>query len=360
MISMSERPTISVRKLADRLGVSVATVSRALNNHPEVSSRTRARVLAMADETGYMPRIGQRMADVIGLVYPSEPVRSSLGSFEAAILDGILGGVNEHQFDVMIINLQRDMSPDESYTQFFRRKGVRGVIIRSVDPTLSFYREIARERFPSVLVADRSDDQNVNYIYSDSRQPSITAVEHLIRLGHRRIGLGLHLLLDSDHRDRRDGYLEALDRHGIEPEPGLIKQVQASVEGGARIVDEFMAMEEPPTALFITDPLTSVGALHECLERGIRVPGDLSLVGFDDSDVRMMTHPRCTVVYQDAVRLGQEAARWLTESLKGHRKGQIREALPGGFANNRTTGVCPTVGSNGVRPNGNVNGTSGA
>ena len=130
------RSHMSVRELARRLGVSSATVSRALNNHPEVSDETRARVLAMADETGYHFRVGKRFTNVIGLVYPTDPVAPDDGSFENALLAGVLSGVNEQRFDVQVINVERDKSHEETYTQFFRRKGLRSQSKAKVFATL--------------------------------------------------------------------------------------------------------------------------------------------------------------------------------------------------------------------------------
>ena len=338
---MGQHPGISVRKLADKLGVSVATVSRALNNHPEVSRETRSRVLEMADRTGYVPRVGQRMANVLGLVYQRDPIRATMSSFDAAIISGILDGLDELKFDVTIINVERDMAPGETYTQFFRRKGVRGVIIRNTEPGSDFAERIAEENFPAVLIADRSDDPRVNYIYTDSRTPSVRAVEHLVHLGHRRIALGAHVYMDSDHRDRRDGYLEGLRRHGIEPDEDLILTAPASMEGGVAITSRLLALDEPPTAIYLTDPLSTVGALHTCMELGIRVPQDISIVGFDDSDINQVTFLHYTAICQNAPMLGREAARWITHNLTGMTSAPLREAVPGSLAIKQTTGVAP-------------------
>ncbi len=315
MRSQAAKPVTSARQLASRLGLSVATVSRALNNHPDVSEETRVRVLRMADSAGYMPRVGRRRTNVIGLVYPTDPVRADYGNFESAMLAGILEGVNEQRFDVTFINVRRDRAPSDSYTQFFRSKGVRGVIVRTIQPRTRLAEEIADEGFPCVVIADRSDQPNVNYICADSRADSMRAVQHLVHLGHRRIALGVHSVLDSDHNDRRLGYLDALEEAGIEPDPTLMLQAHASMEGGAGCINRLLSLPDPPTAVYFTDPLTTVGALHRCLVLGVHVPRDLSVVGFDDGDVRYRTFPHFTAVCQDAAQLGLEASRWLTRAL---------------------------------------------
>lgn len=315
MAGTRKNKSTTARKLASELGLSVATVSRALNSHPDVSPETRSRVVQMADDLGYMPRVGRRRTNVIGLVYPTDPIRADYGNFESAMLAGILDGVNEQRYDVTIINVQRDKDPADSYSQFFRSKGVGGVIVRRIHPTSCMAEEIADEGFPCMLIADRSDNPKLNYIYTDSHEDSKRAVEHLIHLGHRRIALGVHNVIDSDHRDRRNGYVKALEAAGIEIDPTLLIQAPAGMEGGASCIDRLMALPEPPTAVYFTDPQTTVGAMHRCLVRGIDVPKDLSVVGFDDGDVRMQTYPRYTAVCQDARQMGLEASRWLTRAL---------------------------------------------
>lgn len=339
---MSKRDrTISVRQLASKLGVSTATVSRALNNHPSVAPHTRARVLELADATGYMPRIGQRHSTNVGLVYPSHPVTPEFGSFESALLSGIMRGLAEHRYDLSLIEVDRDRANDESYTQFFRRKGVRGVIVRTIGPDASLGEAIAAEEFPSIVVADRSERPNVNFICSDSARDSHRAVDHLIQLGHTRIALVVHTVLDSDHRDRIEGYNRALAMHGIQHDESLVIRQPAGMEGGSRALSQILSHDDPPTAVFCTNPLTTVGLLHRCLELRISVPDQLSVIGFDDSDTRYHTFPRYTAVCQEAGQFGYEAARWLTRSLEGVDTQPMQVHRPTTLSFNQTTGPAP-------------------
>lgn len=340
---MKQRPNkkASIRELALELGVSTATVSRALNNNPSVSEETRTRVLELADQTGYMPRVGQRFRNVVGLAYPSNPVTPEFGSFESALLTGVMKGLDADRYDLALIDIQRDRAQSESYTQFFRRKGVRGVIIRPVSPEPTIAEAIADEGFPCVMVADRSDHPNVGFICSDSGRDSFRAVDHLVHLGHKRIALVCHAVLDSDHRDRVEGYRRALEQHGIARDESIELFLPASMEGGTQAIDRLLAHENPPTAIFITNPVPTVGALHRCLELGIRVPDDLSIVGFDDSDVRSRTYPKFSAVCQNAEQFGYDAARWLTRRLEGTETGNIRVHRPTTLQFNRSTGPAP-------------------
>jgi LacI family transcriptional regulator len=331
----------SVRKIAKEVGVSVATVSRALNDHPEVNLETKQKIIDVANRMGYVPSMSKTPSNVIGLVYPADPVRTNFGDFESAMLAGILQGINEQSFDVTIVNLDRDKLPDESYTRFFRRKGVRGVILRALS-TLEIAEEIADEGFPCIIVADRSDRAGLNYVYADSRADSTRAVEHLIFQGHTRIALGAHTVMDSDHRDREAGYLEALDKHGIPIDQDLIVPLHSSPEAGAATIERVLQLDDPATAIYFTTPLSTVGALHRCLELQIHVPQEFSIVGFDDSEVRKRTFPPYTSVCQNAEQLGVEAARWLTRSLNDAKPTNLRIRHSTRFEINGSTGIKPT------------------
>lgn len=328
----------SVRQIAKLAKVSVATVSRALNNHPDVDPTTRDRVVAAANRSGYAPGVGKRITTVIGLVYPTEPVKADYGAFDSALLAGILRGVNEQKFDVKLVNLQRDKLVRESYTQFFMRKGLRGVILRTFENTRGICEAIAAEGFPSVVVADRFDDPRVNFICCESRDDSRRAVEHLIQLGHRRIACAVHNVPDTDHRDRREGYAMALADHGIPLDPSLVYEIVASFDGGVAAINRIMGQPRPPTAIFFTDPLATLGAMRRCQELDIRIPADLSIVGFDDGDIRQHTWPPFTAVCQDAHMLGEQAALWLTRSLLGQAPPSIRLSRPTMLEINCTTG----------------------
>lgn len=331
----------SVREIAKLAKVSVATVSRALNNHPDVDPATRDRVVAAANKSRYVPGVGKRLTTVIGLVYPTEPVKADYGAFDSALLAGILRGVNEQKFDVKLVSLTRDKSADETYTQFFMRKGLRGVILRTFESTRGVCEAIAAESFPAIVVADRFDDPKVNFICCDSRDDSRRAVEHLIRLGHRRIACAVHNVPDTDHRDRREGYAQALAEHGIAADPGLTFEIVASFEGGVAAINRIMGEVEPPTAIFFTDPLATVGAMRRCQELSISIPSELSIVGFDDSDIRHHTWPPFTAVCQDARMLGEEAALWLTRSLLAQADPALRLVRPTMLEINRTTSRPP-------------------
>jgi LacI family transcriptional regulator len=325
----------SVRAIAKQVGVSITTVSRALNNDPAVHPATRERVIRAANRCGYTASVGKRVTTSIGLCYTSTVTVSD--PFDAAVLGGITRGIDESGFDLVILNMQRDLKPNESYTQLFRRKGIRGVLLRTVADLRHICVEIAEESFPHVVISDRFEEPNVNFVDCDSRSETTRAVEYLASLGHRRIAFSMHNTRDRDHLDRFDGYCEALERQGIEFDERLVFRHPYTKEGGAAAMNMAATMKPRPTAIAFADPLTSIGAVKRAYELGVRIPEDLSIIGFDDTDARYAVHPTMTAVCQDAARLGYEAARWLTRHLDAPADAHLQRTFPTFFEVNQTT-----------------------
>lgn len=326
----------SVRSIAKKMQLSVATVSRALNNHPEIAPKTRERVLKAANQVGYVGAVGKRVTTNIGMVYTSD---TRFCEYDALLMAGILRGVGEQRFDVTLVNLERDKTDGETYTQFFMRKGVRGVILRTLARSRYICQAIADEGFPSVVVAERFDSSNVNYVCYDSRADSRRAVEHLISVGHRRIAMAIHVIPDCDHAARHEGYCDALRAANIPIDEELVVSVVADMDGGKSAINRLMSLPVPPSAVYFADPLACIGAIAQTHSLGLRTPDDLSIVGFDDGDARFRTWPVYTAVCQDAAQLGFEASLWLTRRLTGVGEDRIQKEMSTFFEVHETTGL---------------------
>jgi len=295
----------SVRTIAKRAGVSITTVSRVLNNHPQVNEETRKRVLAASIEERYSPSIGRRTATSIALAYTGEPSLSS--PFDSALLVGIQDEIQQSEQDLLILDLRRARQPHETMTQMFARKGVCAVILRTDSQSDHVCRQIAEEGFPHVVIGERFDDANVNYVDCDSRAASREAVEHLLGLGHRKIAICTNVVDDADHLDRLGGYRQALSDHGIDFDERLVLRIPANREGGTQLLRRLLTLPFRPTAVFVVDPMPTIGALTEARKLGIAIPEDLSILGFDDAEMRFAVVPELSAVCQDAASLGREA-----------------------------------------------------
>ena len=336
----------TIRRVAAEAKVSIATVSRVLNNQSGVSDGVRARVLESVNRCGYVARVGKRANSFLALVYTG-PV--SLGSaYDSALLAGAGAAMEESQLDLVIVSIFRDKQPGESFTQFFLRKGVRGVILRTTKRTRATCDAIAAEGFPALVVGERSDSTQLGSVACDSRQSTYQGVEHLVSLGHQRIALAISdIVEDADHEDRLNAYEAALKDADLPLDRRYHFHVPPSRPDGAQVIRKMMSMANRPTAVVITDPMVAVGALNEALRLGIQVPDELSILGFDDADVRNHVFPRMSAVCQDARRLGYEAFSALSQMVAADGKSGantvVHEVFPTWLEINDTTGQPPST-----------------
>ena len=294
----------TIRKVARQAGVSIATVSRVVNGSTVVAPELRDRVLEAVSLCGYSPTVGRRSAASIGLVYTGP---FSIGStYDAACLDGIVDAMLQSEFDLKIVHLRRDKSADDTYSQFFFRKGIRGAILRCTANDRDIARAIADEGFPAVVLGDHFTHPRLSFAYNESRTASVEAIEHLISLGHRRIAIAANDTDDGDHLDRLEAYRQTLQKSGIY-DKSLEFRVPAHRLDGAQLLRKMMTLTDPPTAVFITDPLTAAGATNEAHKLGLRVPDEFSILGFDDTESRYMVYPIMTAVCQDSRESGRVA-----------------------------------------------------
>ncbi len=318
----------TVRDIARSVGVSPATVSRSLNQTGVVSKDIRDQVLAEAKRMGYpTKRKRSRPADtvappgMIGALFFNASSGMPYSGYDASVWGGVTRAAISLKYGVSVVDPQARES-GESFRDFARRIGVAGLILRVDEGSRHRCEQIAEEGVPHVVIADRFDGDSINYVYCNSYDASYAAIEHLIGLGHTRIGVGHNHVLDTDHHDRLRAYRQALQDHGLEFDPQLVLPAAVDLRGGASAFNRLMSMPEPPTAMFFTDPQMTVTALRRSLEVGIRVPEELSIVGVDDDQLREMTFPVYTAVCQRAEQLGYEASLWLCRQVAGLSGGQ--------------------------------------
>lgn len=305
----------SVREIAKRAGVSITTVSRVLNNHPKVNLEMRDRVLEQVNKMRYAAAAGRPDVVNLGLVYIAETSASFMlnSPFDIALLQGMASEMNQQNYNLLILDASRDIVQGETFTQMFHRRGVRAAVIRGGSRDRHLCAQIAAEGFPSVVIAERfgdnGDDAKVSFVRSDSRSASLDGIRHLIAQGHRRIAICMHWKNDDDHTDRYDAYTQALTEAGIPVDHSLVIRLDAERRSGTQLVHRLMALTPAPSAVFITDPQVAIGALHESLNQGIKIPGQFSILGFDDADMRLDTFPPMAAVCQDARQVGAVAAQ---------------------------------------------------
>ena len=339
----------TIRRVAQKAGVSIATVSRVVNGSTAVAPELRDRVLDAVSGCGYAPTIGRKSAASIALVYTGP---FSVGSpYDAACFDGIVSAMLESDCDLKIAYVRRDKGPDETYSQFFFRKGIRGAILRCTLADRDIAKKIGDEGFPAVVLGDRFEHSRLAFAYNESRTASVEGVEHLISLGHRRIAFAANNTDDGDHTDRLEAYRETLKKHSIY-DAKLEFRIPAHRLDGAQLMRKMLSLVKPPTAVFIVDPLTAAGAVNEAHKLGLRVPEEMSILGFDDTDTRFSVFPTMTAICQDSRELGRQAYDLLLQRCEGVDDDRHIEGLGAAWLEiNHTTASAPAKAVR-IMPNG--------
>jgi DNA-binding LacI/PurR family transcriptional regulator len=199
---------------------------------------------------------------------------------------------------------------------------------------------IGDEGFPAVVLGDRFDHPRLAFAYNESATASAEGVEHLLSLGHRRIAFAANDTDDGDHIDRLDAYRKTLKEHG-KYDPQLEFRVPAHRLDGAQLMRKMMSVALPPTAVFIADPLTACGAINEAQKLGLRVPDEMSILGFDDSDTRFSVVPTMTAVCQNSRELGRLAYEVLVQSCEQPEKNPLPGLGKAWLEVNHTTARVP-------------------
>lgn len=312
---------VTVYDVARRAGVSPTTVSHVLNGTRPVSDDLRARVLAARDELGFEPSavarsLKVRRSNTIGLV-----VADIANPFFPAVVRGVEDVAQGAGYTVIVGNSDEDPDKEVEYLRVLYARRVDGLILAPTGQRHQYLQRLARANFPLVFVDREVPDLGVSSVVVDSETATRNAVRHLINLGHRRIAMVSGRPRISSAVDRIRGYREALDWAGIPVDERL------NVSGGARAdearaaAEALLDLDPPPTAFFVANNMMTIGVMRAVRARGLRVPQDVAVVGFDDFEWADVFEPRLTTVAQPTYDLGRVAAEMLLEKIDGSRDG---------------------------------------
>ena len=275
-------------------------------------------MLDTANRMRYVASGGKRDSMDLAMVYIGDVSAGLLlnSPFDIALLRGMSVKMQEHDYNLMIVDARRSKRSDETYTHFFHRKGIRGAILRTMSQSRETCEAIMEEGFPAVVVAERFESPIVNYVDSNSRKASFEGVSHLLEFGHRRIAFCMNDLEDNDHTDRLQAFMQAHEERGLKVDTNLIIRTPASRENGSKLLRRLMALVDRPTAVFVADPPLAMGAFAEATKLGVSVPEELSILGMDDAEERFDTAPNMAAVCQDTKQIGITATEALIELIR--------------------------------------------
>ncbi len=306
--------TPTAKDVAKQAGVSIATVSRVVNNVGSVSPRVTKRVKHAVDALGYQPsRTAQRLrakrSRVIGLI-----ISDIQNPFFTSVVRGIEDQAYDHGYSLVLCNSDEDPEKERLYVDVMGAE-VAGVILATMTEDNPRVHSLIDRGIPVVALDRRIKNKTIDSVLVDNIEGAVAAVSHLIELGHRRIGFISGPLTTTTFEERRDGYLRALREHGIPIRRTLMCFGDSKQTGGYACAKALLGLNPPLTALFAASNLATLGALHAIRERGLKIPDDISIISFDDMSFAPLMQPPLTVVVQPTYELGQKAAQLLLERL---------------------------------------------
>jgi LacI family transcriptional regulator len=323
----SSLPTMhDVARLA---GVSQSTVSRVLNataSHLPISEQTRQRILDAVEQLGYQPNMTARSLRTQRTQMIAVMIGDISNAFYHPVVRAVQDVARTFDYDVLISNGDHLYENEVRFLETVLRRPVDGVIMaphRLTTEDLDSF--IKRSRIPIVALGAQVQHPLVDVVGGTSEAATYEAVSWLIhKMGHRRIGF-IGVVDDMPPGPPRlRGYERAMQEAGLPVEPRFIQKVEFTMEGGRHAMRGFLEQDSIPTALFACNSLMAIGAIKTAKAAGLRVPQDLSVMGFDDIPEAIIVEPQLTIIARDLARVGQQVAEVLFERINGDYSGSGR------------------------------------
>ena len=311
----------SIKDVARRAGVSISTVSYALNNGPKpVAPELKKKIVRIAEEIGYQPSAVARSLisgriHTIGVVYLYGRRDLVRRDFFREILNGVYNSANEHQLDILLYTRTNAGSPAEIVSLLLDRR-TDGLVFVGSEGMEEVLEIVERRRAQYVVVCGKAPDP-ARAVACDNRDGVSQVIRHLVELGHRKVGhiAGRKQMVDA--KVRLEQFSLETKAAGLEVRPEWIRYGDFEAEPGAAATREILAGKNRPTAIFAANDESALGVLQAAAGMGLRVPEDLSVVGFDDFRLASRTTPRLTTVRQPAEAMANAAMEYLARRIDG-------------------------------------------
>ena len=317
----NERATI--HDIARKLNITASTVSRALKDHPRISTETKKAVLKVAQKLNYQPNhiaaaLLNGRSNIIGIIVPTAD-----RSFFSSVVRGIEEIANKGKYNVMICQTYDNYEKEVATVEALLNARVDGIIASHGKETVNFDHFLkVKERGIPLIFFDRSNDEiEVSHVVIDDFLGAYKATEHLIQQGCKRIAHFTNVRKISIFKERLRGYREALLDNGLPFSDTMVVESNLQLEDGRTSMEKLLKLKNPPDAIFSSSALSTMGAMQVLKERGIRIPQDVALVAFSNEIFTSFTEPSLSAVDQHSMRLGNAAAEiFLEEIAAGNKK----------------------------------------
>ena len=311
---------VNISDIADVVGVSKMTVSRALNNKPRVSAETRARVLKVAEELNYIPNnlatsFAMQETKMLGVI-----VTNNANPYYASMIRGIEDTASAKGYTVVLCNTDEDADKEVRCLRLLKERRADGLILMPTQKSTDEILALKKENIPFVLINRHFPEIKTDYVLSDNIRGSYLAVTHLIQLGHRRIAYIGGPEEISTAKERLIGYKHALRQKGIKFDAELLVTSELKPENMAGLVSKLFMLEQRPTAIFVYNDFLAISVLTTLKARGLRIPDDIAIVGYDDIEVAPILE--LTTISQPRYELGKRATQVLLERIADKKAGE--------------------------------------
>ncbi len=308
----------SLIDVARRAKVNISTVSRTINQTGKIGAETQARVQKAMHELGYKPnRVARRLrtqegsTHLLGLIIPNIQ-----NIFFADLARGVEDVAYKNNFALLLCNYDEDEAKERFYLEVMQSESVDGIIIPPIHQTDPAVLQVVRNGTPVVCVDRSLSSGNLDKVEVDNHSGALKAVEHIIARGHRRIGVIAGPIDSSTGRERLRGCKDAHAQAGITLKTELIRFGDFKQASGRTHAHDLLSLADPPTALFVCNGLMMAGALEAIAARGLKIPRQVAIVGFDELTLADVFNPPLTVVRQPAYEVGKCAAELLLKRIE--------------------------------------------
>ncbi len=313
---MEQSKNITILDIAERANVSISTVSRVLNNTAPVAEETRARVLSIISELGYKPNLfAQGLAG--GYSKTIGVLTQLIGSpFYDVILRGIFKGIEGSGYSSLFADGGWDEQKNLNAIRMFLQRQVDGLILLNGHTSEDYLVKIARE-IPMIIVGRNIPDLKKQCLPFDDFEAAVKATQYLIDAGHQQIAHITGLSSHYDAIERKEGYLAALKRAGIEPNLSLVVEGDFTEPSGVMAIEMLLMRGHIFSAIFAANDQMAYGARLALYRRGLRVPEDVSIVGFDDQAPSAYMLPPLTTIRRPPLEIGEASGKALIQLMQG-------------------------------------------
>lgn len=322
----------TIRDVAQKVGVSIATVSKVFNGYTDVNPQTKARILQAAQELDYTPNMAARTLSskkqqTIALIL-NELNISRMSTMPLEVLGGVYQYTEDSDYEFVFYGTSSEKQQQKTFNQFCNEHNITGVVIQGLKISDPYYQQIQETKIPVVIIDITLNNPNVGTVSTDNVQASREVVEYLFAAGHQQVGMINGSQDATVSIWRETGYRQAFYDRGIIVEDAFVCYADYDEEVAYRQTKELLKRQPQLTALFCASDLMAIGAIRGIQELGLSVPKDISVIGFDDIILDQYVTPKLSSVSQDMKDIGYQAGKLLTAIIEKRPNIQLHEVVP--------------------------------